>query len=100
MSGRCVLCYNSKSILRYALFAVTVSNITASDQQGTMIMTKNIITTTCSGCGEKIVLNTILAQVRVAVPGGVAIGELWYQSDGLLSWDCPRCDYADSFEDD
>lgn len=71
----------------------------------------DIINTTCSGCGLAVVLDLNLEEARVTykgngkrgslhVPGGIAVAELWLEDSDLLTWECPRCEYADSFEQD
>lgn len=67
------------------------------------------ITTTCSGCDRSVLLNlaTAEAHVRFAgnglhgkkhVAGGIGISEVFCDDSELLTWDCPVCSYADSYE--
>jgi len=71
----------------------------------------NTITTTCSGCDRRVVLKLATNEAHVAykgnglrgskhVPGGVGIAELCHDENDLIIWDCPVCDYADSYEED
>lgn len=69
------------------------------------------IETTCSDCGIKVTLNLRTATATAVVPGnglrgqkhvpgGVRTTEVWLEDAGLFVWDCPSCEYADSYEVD
>lgn len=66
--------------------------------------------TTCSGCGHSLALDTARGTVSARykanglrgskhVPAGLATAELTFDDD-LVVWDCPMCDYSDSYEED
>ena len=52
--------------------------------------------TTCSGCGAEVTISRTGKYVVVNADEA----ELHYDGDGLLTWDCPACEYADSYWDD
>lgn len=55
-------------------------------------------TTLCSGCARPIQLDIATGEASIQ---GFATSGLFIDSDsGLLTWDCPACDYADSYEAD
>lgn len=66
------------------------------------------IKTTCSGCSTDVLLNRTNESVTVRVPsnglrGSKHVGATVVHSDlggddDLLTWECPVCDYADSYD--
>lgn len=55
------------------------------------------ITTTCSGCARPVRLS--LATTTASVQG-LGTSDVFTDDTDLLTWDCPACDYADSYEID
>ena len=52
-------------------------------------------TTLCSGCARQVLLN--LKEGTASVQG-VGTSDLFIDDNDLATWDCPACDYADSYE--
>jgi hypothetical protein len=76
-----------------------------------MTSTHTSIKTTCGGCDRTVILDLVAEEVRVKyagngiqgrkhIPGGVGVAELSIDGNDLFIWDCPVCEYADSFESD
>lgn len=70
---------------------------------------KTKINTVCSNCGIKVVLDlqTEIATALVPgnglrgqkhVPGGVRTTDLFEEDNGLLAWECPKCEYPDTYD--
>lgn len=58
--------------------------------------TATTVTTTCSGCARPVRLD--LMEGTVSVLG--ATEHLFIGYNDLAMWDCPACDYADSYGSD
>jgi len=69
-------------------------------------ITAATITTTCSGCSEEVKVAAYEATVQVPsngkrgslhVPAHKVVADVYDDGD-LLTWDCPACGYADSYD--
>lgn len=68
-----------------------------------------IVRNDCSGCAEPFTLYTGTFVVTMRVPSNGKRGSLHVaahkvtaeavESDGLILWDCPRCGYAESYDE-
>lgn len=68
----------------------------------------SIIKTTCSGCMADVKIDVENEKVHVVVPSNGRRGSLHipahtvssdlYGDDDLLQWECPACEYADSYD--
>jgi hypothetical protein len=75
----------------------------------TLDLTK--VVTQCSGCHARTLLNVEVGTAAVQIPSNGKRGSLhvpahtvstslWTTDDYLWMWDCPACEYADSWTED
>lgn len=53
------------------------------------------INTLCSGCARPVRLDLATATASVQ---GLGTSDVFCDDTDLLTWDCPACDYADSYD--